>query len=64
MPMSGEGTIETSFRRADKTKEINEVIASWSQNSQYPFLHQFEGASGGKSYIIQNLSVSGGATSN
>lgn len=39
--------------RADKTKEINEVIANWSN---HPF--HFEGGSQGKSFIIQNVSVS------
>jgi len=45
-----------TYRRADKNKEINDVIANWANNPNAYFQH-FEGSTGGKSIIISNLQV-------
>lgn len=47
---------EPSFRRADKTKEISEMIANWTNPGAY--ISQLEGANRAKSIIISNLALS------
>jgi hypothetical protein len=47
---------DTSFRRADKTKEISEMIANWTNPAAY--ISQLEGANRAKSIIISNLALS------